>query len=113
MDIDIKNKLISYLQNVEDFAYDQIPDLFHQMITFKLFDGAFCFIASLLLCYAFYLFGKKIYKSKCDLYQLYIVIIYVFFVFFASYGIGKFEVFLKCYFAPKMFLLEYFMGLKG
>lgn len=113
MDSDIKNKLISYLQNVEDFASDQIPDLLQQMITYTLFDCIFCSIVSFLLCYFLYLSAKKIYESKCDIYELFLILIFLVFCFFAIFGISKFEGFLRCFFAPKIFLLEYFMSLKG
>lgn len=113
MDIDIKDKLISYLQNVEDFASEQIPDLLQQVVTYSLFNNLLCIIACVLVIYVLNRICSSLTDSQLDTYSIPVFFMFIVICFSFCYLCISVKELLKCYFAPKMFLLEYFMTLKG
>lgn len=124
---ELTNKLLEWVNNIESFAKDQIPDLAEQLIKWQVQKSTILIIlfSSLSICFTY--FGIKLYKKAkeqkkenqskkfldsglLDGEEFFYasIIAYIFAFVFMGFFTYELLVLLKALVSPKIYLLEYF-----
>lgn len=120
MDKEIQKKIIDWISNIESFTRDQLPSFLDELLAFSAMkhwigiSGLFCFsIVLICLCRFFYKKDKgEFEKGKFYAYGWG----FSSFIFgglsliTTNIMIGEIICLCKCYMAPKLYLLDYFLG---
>lgn len=108
------SKLLSYMNNIEGFVSQEIPDIFQQMISYGRISSTFHCILFLLLifvcCRVVMEANKKSLDLDCDVaftISLCSSLLGILFIVLLFCSTGRF---IKAFFAPKLYLIDYLIG---
>lgn len=121
MSEELINRLFEYLQKTEGFIYEQAPDFIQQLLTYKRLSTIIdvvllSLIGSVALFFSLYcIFNPWLDKYGERNIGSQLCCFLPFFLVFICFGqvLCDITTLIKLYFAPKVYLLEYFRSLKG